>query len=84
LDKKPSSEYIISLLFEYQRKQYFGSVNPVSLVTRLRAERQEFNSRKVQGFFLFATASIPALEPTQLPTQWALGNLSSRVKRPGS
>jgi len=47
-------------------------------VTKLRAGRPELNSRQGQGFSLFATASRPALEPTQTPIQWVLG-----VKRSG-
>jgi hypothetical protein len=33
------------------------------------------------GFFLFATASRPALGPTQLPIQWVPGTLTSVVER---
>jgi hypothetical protein len=33
--------------------------------------------------FIFATASRPALGPTQLPIQWVTGNLSLLIKRPG-
>jgi len=35
-----------------------------------------------QVIFLFATASRPALGPTQPPIQWVLGALSLGVKRP--
>jgi hypothetical protein len=35
------------------------------------------------GPFLFATASQPALQPTQPPIQWAPGALSLGIKRPG-
>jgi hypothetical protein len=34
-------------------------------------------------FFLSATASRPALEPTQSPIQWVLVTLTEEVKRPG-
>jgi hypothetical protein len=50
----------------------------VSIVTKLQAELQGFSS-----IFLFATASRPALEPTQPPIEWVPGALSPRVKRPG-
>jgi hypothetical protein len=33
--------------------------------------------------FLFAAASIPALEPPQFPIQWVAGAVSPGVKRPG-
>jgi len=36
----------------------------VSLVTRLQARRPGFDYRQGQGYFLFATASRPTLEPT--------------------
>jgi hypothetical protein len=47
-----------------------------SLATRLRAGRSGFDSRQVLGIFPFATASRPALEPTQHPIQWVPGVLS--------
>jgi hypothetical protein len=57
--------------------------NSVSIVIRLRAEIPGFISWQVEGiFFLFATASISALGPTQPPIQWVPGPLSPRVKRP--
>jgi len=34
-------------------------------------------------FFVFDTASRPALGPTNLPIRWVLGTLSSGVKWPG-
>jgi hypothetical protein len=43
-----------------------------------------FESRQELGIFLFATASRPALDPTQTPIQWVAGDLSLGVKRPGS
>jgi len=39
-------------------------------VTRLRHGRSGFNSRQGLGCFLLATASSPALGPTQTPVQW--------------
>jgi hypothetical protein len=35
------------------------------------------------GNFLFTTASIPAVGPTQPPIQWVPGALYLGVKRPG-
>jgi hypothetical protein len=35
------------------------------------------------GIFLFHTASILSLGPTQPPIQWVAGALSLEVKRPG-
>jgi hypothetical protein len=35
------------------------------------------------NFFLFTTASRPALGPTQLPIQWVRGSFSLEVKRTG-
>jgi hypothetical protein len=49
----------------------------------LRAGRPGFNSRKGQGNFLFATASIPALWPTQPPIQWVPRDISPGINRPG-
>jgi hypothetical protein len=37
----------------------------------------------MMGFSLFATASRPALRPTQSPVKWVAGTLTSRFKRPG-
>jgi hypothetical protein len=42
-----------------------------------------FDSQQGLEIFLFTTASIPALEPTQPPIQWVPGALSLGVKRPG-
>jgi hypothetical protein len=48
---------------------HFSRVSTVSLATRLRAELPEFDSRQGAAIFFFATASRPALEPTQPPIQ---------------
>jgi hypothetical protein len=42
-----------------------------------------FDFRRGLGIFLFTTASRPALEPTQPPTQWILGAVFLGLKRPG-
>jgi hypothetical protein len=58
----------------------------VSIVIRLRVGRSGFNYRQVQWweeFFLFTTASRPALGPTQPPIQRILRPLTPGVKRPG-
>jgi hypothetical protein len=54
----------------------------VSTVAKLRDGRPGFDPRQGQGFFLFVTASRPALEPIQPAIQWAPGDLSAGVKRP--
>jgi hypothetical protein len=61
---------------------HFISVSE-SMKARLRTGRPGFHSRQGQRFFLFPTASRPAVEPTQPPIQWLQGALSPRVKRPG-
>jgi hypothetical protein len=57
----------------------------VSIVTRLRAGRQEFDSREGnEGIsFLFVTGSIPPLGRTQPHIQWVPGDLLLGAKRPG-
>jgi hypothetical protein len=45
----------------------------ISVMTRLRAGRPQFDSRH-RRIFLFATTSRPALEPTQPPVQWIPGS----------
>jgi hypothetical protein len=55
----------------------------VDVVIRLRAGRTGFDSRRGLQIFLLATASIPALAPTQPPVQWVSGVLSKEVKQPG-
>jgi hypothetical protein len=40
-----------------------------------------FPTGAVMGFFLFATASTPALGPNQPPNQWVAGALSTEVER---
>jgi hypothetical protein len=42
-----------------------------------------FDSWRGLGIFLFGTASITALGPTQLPIQWVPGALSLAIKRTG-
>jgi hypothetical protein len=42
-----------------------------------------FESRQGLGIFLFATASSPAMVPTQPPIQWVPGTLSLGVKQLG-
>jgi hypothetical protein len=55
----------------------------VNVVTRLQAGRPGFDSSHEQGYFLFATASGPALGPTQPPIQRVSKSLSLGVKRLG-
>jgi hypothetical protein len=53
----------------------------VSIVTRLQAGRPRFDSRQgLSENFFHATASGPALGPTQPPIQWVPGALSLEVK----
>jgi hypothetical protein len=52
----------------------------VSIVTRIRAGRMEFETRQWQGCFLFATAYTPPLEPPQLPIKWVTEAPSLGVK----
>jgi hypothetical protein len=53
----------------------------VSVVTGLSAGRPGFDYWQGQGFFLFATASSSALDPTGDPTQRVA--LTPEIKRPG-
>jgi hypothetical protein len=46
-------------------------------------EELGFDFLQGQEVFLFSTASIPALGPTQPPIQWVLRAVSLGVKRPG-
>jgi hypothetical protein len=50
------------------------------ITTRPQAARSGFDSRQGLGIFLFATASRPAVRPTQPPIQWVPGVTSTRVK----
>jgi hypothetical protein len=54
----------------------------VSIAAMLRARLPVFDSGQGLGLFLFATASRPAMRPTQPHIQWVLGFLSLWVKRP--
>jgi len=49
----------------------------VSIVTKLRAGRPDFDSRYGQGIFLFATVSRLTLSPIQPSIQWVPGALST-------
>jgi hypothetical protein len=64
----------------------FGSFlfhfSPVSIVTRLQAGWPGFDSGRGREFFLFATAPIPALRPTQLPILLVPGAIFPGAKRP--
>jgi hypothetical protein len=42
-----------------------------------------FPARAMMGFFVFATASRPALGPIQLPIQWVSGALRPGVQQLG-
>jgi hypothetical protein len=48
-----------------------------------RLDDRGFESQQGLGIFLFATASRPALGPTQAPIQWVPGALYLGVKLPG-
>jgi len=52
-------------------------------MTELKVARPRFDSRRGQGYFLFATASSPALRPTQLLMYRLQGALCLELKRPG-
>jgi hypothetical protein len=54
-----------------------------SSVSIERAGRPGFDSRQTQEVLLYPTESRHALAPTQPPTQWVEGPLSSEVERPG-
>jgi hypothetical protein len=49
----------------------------------LLAGQLGFDFRQVLGIFIFATASRPALGPTQFPIQWVPDALSPWIKRRG-
>jgi len=51
--------------------------NLVTIITRLQVGRSGFDSRQRQGFFLFATASKPALGPAKHPNSWVPRSLSA-------
>jgi hypothetical protein len=54
----------LDIYYSHHRQLHIG------IMTRLPAGRSAFNSRQGLGFYLLATASRPALEPTQPPMQW--------------
>jgi hypothetical protein len=71
------SQYCHSLKIKKSRDSSVG------IATRLRAGRSGFDSRRGVRIFLFTTASITALGPTQPPIRCVPGALSLRVRRPG-
>jgi hypothetical protein len=77
----------MSYIFSFQLNNYkhFQNVfwnrdSSVGIATRLRAGRSGFDSRQGQEF---ASASRPALGPTQPPIQSVSRVVSLVVKRPG-
>jgi hypothetical protein len=62
---------------------YRSRDSSVGIVTRLRAGRPGFDFRLGLRIFLSATASRPALGPTNLLPNWYPSALSPEVKRPG-
>jgi hypothetical protein len=54
------------------------------VVTMVLAERLGFDSEQGQEGFVFSTAPMPALKPTQPLTQWVPESLNSDIKRPVS
>jgi hypothetical protein len=48
---------------------YINRDSSVGVETKLRAGRTRFNSRQGMGIFFLATASVPALGPSQPPIQ---------------
>jgi hypothetical protein len=70
--------YILKSNYEVQMYYFSSLSSSVSIVTRLRDRRPWFDFRQGLQVFLLATASLPALGPTQPPIQsvpW--------IKRPG-
>jgi hypothetical protein len=86
-DEEPNARILVSQLldlcefflytstFQYARANIRSRCSSVSIVTRLRAGRHrgQFPAWAKTGFFFFATASRPALEPTQTPIQGVPG-----------
>jgi hypothetical protein len=67
------------MALQWKIGSYDSSVN---IVRGCRLDGQGFIHGKVAGNFLFATAFILALGPSQHPFEWARVNLSTVVKRP--
>jgi hypothetical protein len=59
------------------------SANEIVLLHLYFSFVMQFLAGAMNGFFLFATASRPALGPTQPPIQWVPEALSVRIKWPG-
>jgi hypothetical protein len=64
--------------------QFFSFHSSVSIVTRLRAARPEFDSRQDRNVFLFAAVSISVLWTTLPPIQWVPGALAPGGKAIGA
>jgi hypothetical protein len=69
------------------RKRHDSASNFILVLSRysdgIRTGRPGFDSRQGMRYFLFSTASIPVLRPTQPPIQWIAGAPSPKVKRLG-
>jgi hypothetical protein len=68
--------------FSLRRHCFQSRGSSVNTVTELGAGQSEFDFQQEQGFFLFTTASRPALGPTQ-SIKWVRGgDPSPGIKRP--
>jgi hypothetical protein len=82
-------QFTYSAIYNFERFNISTDLNlesdtSVKILIRLRAGRQTFDCRQRQkSIFFFATASRPALGPTQPSIHWALWTLSSEVNRQG-